>query len=146
MLAIADAVASRFAAVPTPAGETVALKGATARTPNNIPGTPYIVVGLPASDEMLVESRRRASHDFDVYFLLDRAAGDIPIAKVRLLRWLSGLLDATFAAMKLGLPGVILKSYVTEYEYGTYSYGGTDYHAWHLVCRVWTEDNVVLVP
>lgn len=146
MLAIADAVAARFAAVPTPTGETVTLKGATARTPNNIPGTPYIVVELPAADEVLIESGRRLTvHDFDVYFLLDRAAGDIPTEKVRLLRWLPGLLDATFAAMRLGL-SAIRKSYVTEYEYGTYTYGGTDYHSWHLVCRVWTEDTVTLTP
>lgn len=146
MLAIADAVAARFATVATPSGETAALKGATARTPNNVPGTPYIVVELPTSDGIGIEQGRRlATHDFDAYFVLDSAAGDIAIAKVRLLRWLPGLLDATYAAMKLGR-SEIRKSYVTEYEYGTYNYGGNEYHAWHLVVRLWTEDTVVLVP
>lgn len=146
MLAIADAVAARFATVATPSGETVALKGATARTPNNLPGTPYIVVELPESDEVTVASGRRdVVHDFDVYFLLEKASGDIPRDKVRLLRWLPGLLDATYGAMKLAL-ATVKKSYVTEYEYGSYNYGGTEYHAWHLVARVWTEDTVTLTP
>lgn len=145
MLALADAVAARFAAVPTPSGETVGLKGATARTPNNLPGTPFVIVELPSSDEVLIESGRRlVTHDFEVIFLLERSSGDIPTDKVRLLRWLPGLLDATFAALKLGRTDV-RKSYVTEYEYGTYAYGGTEYHAWRLTCRVWTEDAITLV-
>ena len=146
MLAIADAVATRFGTVATPSGETVALVGSTARTPNNLPGTPYIVVELPSSDEVTIASGRRDGvHDFDVYFLLERASGDIPRDKVRLLRWLPGLLDATYGAMKLAL-ATVKKSYVVEYEYGTYNYGGTEYHSWHLVCRVWTEDTVTLTP
>lgn len=145
MLALADAVAARFAAVPTPSGETRGLVGATARTPNNIPGTPYVVVELPSSDEITVaQGRRDVVHEFDVYFLLEKAAANIPTDKVRLLRWLPGLLDATYAAMKLGL-ATVKKSYVTESEYGTYNYGGNEYHAWHLVVRVWTEDAITLV-
>lgn len=146
MLAIADAVATRFGTVATPSGETVALVGSTARTPNNLSGTPYIVVELPESSEIAIQSGRRdAAHDFDVYFLLERASGDIPRDKVRMLRWLPGLLDATYGAMKLAL-ATVKKSYVIEYEYGTYNYGGTEYHAWHLVVRVWTEDTVTLTP
>ena len=146
MLAVADGVAARFATVPTPADETVALVGATARTPNNVPGTPYVVVELPEGTDITVASGRRdAVHDFDVYFLLDRASGDIPRDKVRLLRWLPGLLDAMYGAMKLALT-TVKKSYVTSYEYGTYNYGGNEYHSWHLVVRVWTEDTVTLTP
>ena len=146
MLAIADAVATRFDTVATPADETVALVGSTARTPNNIPGTPYVVVELPeGSDITVAAGRRDGVHDFDVYFLLDRASGDIPRDKVRLLRWLPGLLDAMYGAMKLAL-ATVKKSYVVEYEYGTYNYGGTEYHSWHLVVRVWTEDAVTLTP
>lgn len=145
MLAIADAVAARFGTVATPSGETVALVGATARTPNNLPGTPYVVVELPGSDELIIEQRRTGSHDFDVYFLLERASGDIPRDKVRLLRWLPGLLDATYGAMKLGL-ATVRKSWVISYEYGTYNYAGTEYHSWHLVVRVWTEDTITLTP
>ena len=146
MLAVADAVATRFGTVATPTGETVALVGATARTPNNIPGTPYIVVELPSGGDItLANGRRDGVHDFDVYFLLERASGDIPRDKVRLLRWLPGLLDAGLAALKLAL-ATVKKHYVTEYEYGTYNYGGTEYHAWHLTVRVWTEDSVTLTP
>ena len=146
MLAVADAVATRFGTVATPTDETVALVGATARTPNNLPGTPFVVVELPEGSEITVASSRRdAIHDFDVYFLLDRASGDIPRDKVRLLRWLPGLLDATYGAMKLAL-ATVKKSYVLEYEYGTYNYGGVEYHSWHLVVRVWTEDTVTLTP
>lgn len=147
LLGIADAVAARYAAVSTPTNETVGIQGATARTPNNVPSTPYVVVELPSGDITLpMGGRRTGSHDFDVYFLLDRSSGDIPRDKVRLLRWLPGLLDATYGAMKLGLSPVVMKSAVISYEYGVYDYGGTEFHAWHLVVRVWTEDTVTVTP
>lgn len=143
MLAIANAVAAKFAAVTAPTGLDPIVAG-TALTPNNIPGTPYVVVELPGSDELLIEqSRRLGVHDFDVYFLMDRATAALEIDKERLLKWLSGLLDATYSGMKLGLL-VVRKAYVVEYEYGLYTYAGIDYHAWHLVVRVWTEDTVTL--
>ena len=151
MLAIADAVAARFAAVSTPTDETVAIQGATARTPNNVPSTPYVVVELPSGEVPIPSGGRRVSsdsggHNFDVYFLLDRASGDIPRDKVRLLRWLPGLMDATYGTSKLALAPTVRKAMVISYEYGTYDYGGTEYHAWHLVCRVWTEDTVTVTP
>lgn len=146
MLDIADAVAARFAAVATPTGETRGIQGATARTPNGIPATPYVVVELPSGDVGIpTGGRRTGEHVFDVYFLLDKASGNIPTDKVRLLRWLPGLIDATFAAMKLGL-STVMKSVVMSYEYGQYQYSGDNYHAWHFVVRVWTEDTVTVTP
>lgn len=143
LLAIADAVAAKFGAVTAPTGYDP-IVGATARTPNNIPGTPFVAVELPASDEITVSTGRRDGvHDFDVYFLMDRATAALEIDKERLLKWLPGLLDATYSGLKLGLL-TVKKSYVVEYEYGQYSYGGNEYHAWHLVVRVWTEDSITL--
>lgn len=145
MLAIANAVATTYGAVSTPAGLDP-IVGSTALTPNNIPGTPYVVVELPSSDEITIgNGRRDAPHEFDVYFLMDRATAALEIDKERLLKWLPGLLDATYAGMKLGLLAV-KKAYSTEYEYGLYTYAGVEYHAWHLVCRVWTEDTITLAP
>lgn len=144
LLAIADALAAKYAAVSAPSGLSP-IVGATARTPNNIPGTPYVAVELPSSDEITIGNGQRLGvHDFDVYFLMDRATAALEIDKERLLKWLPGLLDATYSGMKLGLL-TVRKAYTVEYEYGQYSYGGNEYHAWHLVTRVWTEDAVTLV-
>lgn len=143
MLAVANALAAKYAAVTAPTGLDP-IVAATALTPNNIPGTPFVVVELPAGDDITVAAGRRdAVHTFDVYFLMDRATAALEVDKERLLKWLPGLLDATYAGLKLGLL-VVKKSYVTEYEYGTYTYGGLDYHAWHLTLEVWTEDSVTL--
>lgn len=143
MLAIADALAAKYGAVSAPTG-LPAIIGATARTPNNIPGTPYVAVELPSGVDITLAAHRTATHEFDVYFLMDRATAALEIDKEQLLKWLPGLLDATYGGLKLGLL-TVKKAYAVDYEYGLYEYAGTPYHAWHLTVRVWTEDSVTIV-
>jgi len=148
MLAVADGLAARYASLTSgtaiPGG--TAIRGSTARTPNNIPATPYVVVELPES-EVTVEQQgsRRIEHSFDVYFLHSRATGDIARDKLAMLVWLGRLIDALHGDMNLSVTGV-MKSRLLSWTPEVVTYAGDEYHAWHLVAHVWTEDVVTLVP
>lgn len=137
---IAGAIGTRFLALTPPTG-LEAIKGATALTPNNIPDTPYLIVELPSSadDAIVMQGSQGYSENWDLYFLLNKASGDLPVDKERLLKWLPVLISATHGQMALGATASgLTKSYVTSWEYGTYRYGGEEWHAWHLVLRTWT--------
>lgn len=149
MYAVGTALAGRFLTVTAPAdtmgGTTI--RGATIEVPNNIPVTPYVIVELPSA-ELTVENQgqRRFDHTFEVFFLFQKASGDLPRDKRAMLRWLGPLLDALHGAYKLGLAGVVMKSRLESFEPVVATYAGDEYHAWHLTIHVWTEDVVTLVP
>jgi hypothetical protein len=150
LLTIADNLATRYTTLTPPTNPVTstaypAIRGATARTPNNVSAFPYVVVELPDGEYTIGGGERAATHDFDVYFLYDKASGDIPRDKVAMLRWIGVLIDATHPASLLGLAGTVLKALTMSSEYGIYEYSGTQFHAWHLVVRVWTRDVVTLV-
>jgi hypothetical protein len=147
LLAIADAIAARFAAATPPTGYTLA--GATARLPNNIPDTPYVIVTPPSGElgmpEGFPSARIKDQHDFDVYLLLNKASGDQPVDLHRIYLWWPVMRGALQGQMKLGLAPVVMKAVVTsDYDFDSYTYAGTEYHAWHFVARVWTEDTVTV--
>lgn len=148
MLAIADAVAARFALITPPTGEP-AIVGATARLPNGIPATPYIIV-LPPSGEMgmsegFPSARIRDVHNFDVYLLLNKASGDLPTDLERVYKWWFPMRYATYSQLKLGLAPIVMKAAVTgDYEFDSFDYEGQGYHAWRFEVRVWTEDTATV--
>lgn len=148
MLAAADGLAARYANLTSGTAITggTAIRGATARTPNNIPATPYVIVELPEG-EVTVEEQgdRRIQWDFDVYFLHQKASGDLPRDKVAMLVWLGKLLDALHGDMDLSVASV-LKSRTITITPEVVEYAGDQYHAWHLIDRVWTSDVVTLTP
>ncbi|MDP9145916.1 MAG: hypothetical protein M3N43_14705 [Actinomycetota bacterium] len=146
LLAIADAIAARCAAVTVPTGEP-AIVGSTARLPNNIPDTPYIIVTPPSGEMGMVEGfpsgRVRDVHDFDVYLLLNKASGELPADLYRIYLWWPVMRGALHGQIKLGLAPVVMKAAVTNsYDFDAYTYAGAEYHAWHFEVRVWTEDTV----
>lgn len=147
MLAIADAVALRFATVTVPTGEP-AIVGATARLPNNIPDTPYILVTPPGGELGMPEgypsARLKDIHSFDVYLLINRASGELPYDLARVYAWWPVMRGALQGQMKLGL-ATVMKAVVTDdYEFDSYVYAGEEYHAWHFTVRVWTEDTATV--
>lgn len=146
MLAVADGLAARYVGLTSGTAITggTVIRGATARTPNNIPATPYVVVELPETElTVLQQGNRRMEHTFDVYFLLSKASGDIPRDKVALLVWEDILIRATYGDLNLSVTGV-LKSWATTASPEVVTYAGDEYHAWHLSVHVWTEDVVTL--
>ena len=146
LLAIAAAVAARFAGVTPPSGQTLA--GATHLLPNNIPNTPYVIVTPPSGELGMPEgfptARIRDTHDFDVYVLLSKASGDQPVDLARTYAWWPVIRGALAGQMKLGI-STVMKAVVTEdYDFDVYAYAGTEYHAWHFIARVWTEDTMAM--
>lgn len=146
MLAVADGLAARYlAAVVTPPTGYTNIRGSTARTPNNIPALPFVIVELPSGPLTYQSGRRLGAHTFEVIFLYSKASGDIPRDKVAMLSWLSVLIDQLHGQSKLGLSSV-MKALLTNYASINATYAGQDYYAWQLTVQVWTEDTVALTP
>ncbi len=146
-LAIADALAARFAAaaVTPPAGlANIALS--TARPPNALVQSPSVVV-WPDKGEVVFEGGYRYDRtaDFIVSFYYARHEGDIPRESAALLSWLGVLTDQLRGQMKLGLAGVA-KALVTGWQVGTLTYAGIAYDGITLSVSVWTEEQAPLTP
>jgi hypothetical protein len=146
--AIGTALAAKYGAVTqsdaTLVGGT-AIRSAEFLTSNGAPPMPAIVVELP-SGEQVVENTgdQQDTYTFDVYFLLDNASGDIPRAKKALAKWIGPLRAALYTGNQLG--GLALKARPISWEFVMFSYGGDEYHAWHLITRVWTQTNAAITP
>jgi hypothetical protein len=150
LYAVGTALAAQVATVTAPAdvsmGGTV-IRGSTVEAPNSIPNTPYVVVVLPSGEVTAGGGERVAVHNFPVYFLYQRSAGDLPRETKTMLQWLGPLLDATISATSIGLAAQGVKSALLEsYEPVIYEYAGTEYHAWRFVYAVRTRDAVTYSP
>ena len=146
LLTIADALAARYApgAVTPPAGRKN-ITAATARPPNNIPNTPFVIAWAQSGDVTLPPGQLKTSSDFYVTFYYSKAEADIPREYAALLDWVGVLLGQLNAAMKLGVAGV-MKALLMRWEIGSVVYAGTAYEAITLTVRVDAEENVTLTP
>lgn len=150
LYAVGTALADRFDSVTGPSGVQggTAIRGSSVGV-QAVPVTPYIAVELPSGEVTTEEqSNRRATHDFDVYFLYEKSSGDVPRDTAVMLKWLGPLLDALETGNQLGLGSEsgwnVLKSRTLSWEPGQYEVGGQPYHSWHFVVRVWTWDNLAV--
>lgn len=151
LYAVGTALGGSFAAVTAPAGTMggTAIKGSSVGV-QGVPLTPYIAVELPSGAPVssLGENPRRTTHDFEVYFLFQKASGDVVRDTAVMLQWLGPLLVCLDAENALGLDAEsgwqVLKSQITAYEPGQYAVGGQDYHSWHFTVRVWTSETVTI--
>jgi len=152
LYAVGNALAAKFAATTAPSGT---MGGTTILFSDvgvhNLPQTPAIVVELPEGEvESESQGDRRIIHDFHVYFLWQKAVGDVPRDTDVMLQWLGPLLDALESGNQLALGAQsgwsVLKSRDISYEPGNYAVGGDQYHSWHFVVRVWTLDDLAVTP
>jgi hypothetical protein len=145
IFAVGTAIADKYATVTisdaTVVGGT-AIRESTFLPPNNLAVTPAVIVDLPSGQERVPESTydQQDEWEFDVYFLLDKASGDIPRVTKAAAKWIMPLRNALHSGNQLGITGV-LKARPVSWKFEQYEYGGEEYDAWHLVVRVWTEDN-----
>ena len=147
LLTIADALALRYASTNvTPPTGLKNITSATARPPNNIPNTPFVIVWAQSGDVEYVPGQRKGEHEFQVVFYYSKSEGDVPREYVALLKWLGVLLDCTNAQMQLGLAGTVLKSIPMKWEIGSVVYAGDQYEVITLTVHVWTAEAVTLVP
>jgi hypothetical protein len=146
LLTIADALALRFAAAyVTPPSGLKNITTSTARPPNNIPNTPFVIAWPIRGDITIPPGQRKGEHEFHVIFYYSRAEADIPREYVALMSWLGVLLGQLDAQMQLGVAGV-LKAEVMTWEIGIHSYAGVTYEGITLTVHVWTSETVTLVP
>lgn len=146
VLAIADALAARYApgTLAPPSGQP-AIRRSTARLPNSIPTDPWVLVNPPNGELELGSGQVTYHLDFEVFFHVSHKKGDIPRDIAVLDSWLGTLLIATYAAMKLGVAGV-MKAYPMSWELVIVTYAGYEFDAWKITVRVDFQENQVFVP
>jgi hypothetical protein len=142
--AISDALALRYASLTPPTGMK-AITASTARPPNNIPNTPYVIAWPQSGDVTLTAGEVKGEHEFAVVFYYSKAEADIPREYVALQKWLGILLNATYGQLQLGL-AYVDKSIPMKWEIGTAVYAGDTYEVITLTVHVWTAEAVTLVP
>ena len=138
LLAIADNLATRYAALAAPAGETIAMRGATARPPNAITKPPFVVVtaSVDQAAEFTYGSQTRGGTiPFNADFFLEKAANH-PRQMVRLERWVPVLLDATLVGIHLGLPLVVAQTWAESFQIGDLIYAAQKWAGIRLVVNV----------
>jgi hypothetical protein len=144
--AIADALAARYAAnVTTPPAGYKAITGSTARPPNNIPNTPFVIVWPQDGDMEYNPGTRSGELHFQVVFYYSKSEGDVPREYVALEKWVGVLLDQTHPQMQLGLAPIVVKAWPLRWEIGTAVYGGDTYEVIILYLTVYTRESVTLV-
>jgi len=146
MYAIGTALAGHVANVTASQGAVeggTVIRGSTAEQPNAIPATPYVVVSLPSGEFVAGGGERVATHEFPIYFLYQKASGDLPRQTKAMLQWLGPLFDATISATAIGQTSNSVKSaLLASYEPVVYEYAGTEFHAWRFVYEVITREAV----
>lgn len=144
-LAIADAIATRFGAVTPPAGQP-AVRQSTARPPNAITVSPFIVVWVSSGSDTWVGGQLIGESEFKVAFHLARHRADVARDIVALDGWVGALRPALFGQMKLGLAPIVTKALVMSWETGNLTYAGEEYDGIVFTVRVWTEETVAALP
>jgi len=144
--AIADALALRYASLTPPSGYK-AITGSTARPPNNIPNTPYVIAWPQSGDVQFgTTGMIKGEHEFAVVFYYSKSDADIPREYVALQKWLGVLLNATYGQYQLGLAATVEKAIPMKWEIGSAVYAGDTYEVITLTVHVWTAEAVTLVP
>lgn len=136
-LTIADALATKFLAanLTAPTGYP-AMRHSTARLPNAIPTSPWVLVMLPEGEVVLGSQELNHTMEFHVLFHYAKHTGDLARDMAGMLSWIGVLLTATFADMDLGVSGM-RKAYPTTYKLAVFTYGGDEYYGWDIT---WTAD------
>jgi hypothetical protein len=131
-LTIADALATKFLAanLTAPTGYPV-MRHSTARLPNAIPTSPWVLVMLAKGEVVLGAQELNHSMEFHVLFHYAKHTGDLARDMTAMLAWIGVLLTATYSDMDLGVSG-IRKAYPTTYELAVFTYGGVEYYGWDI--------------
>jgi hypothetical protein len=146
LLTIADALAARYApGLVTPPTSRKNITAATARPPNNLPNTPFVIAWADNGDVTFLPGQMEGEHEFKVAFYYSKSEADIPREYAALLDWVGVLLARLNGQMQLGIVGV-KKAIPMKWEIGTLVYAGVTYEAITLTVHVWTQETVTLTP
>lgn len=140
-LTIADALATKFpTGTLTPPTGYPAVRVSTARLPNALPTSPWVLVRLDKGDVVLGAQELNHSMEFHVLFHYAKHSGDTARDMTAMLSWIGVLLTACFADMDLGVSG-IRKAYPTTYELAVFTYGGEEFYGWDITWIVDFREN-----
>jgi hypothetical protein len=146
LLTIADALAARYApGLVTPPAGRKNITAATARPPNAIPNTPFVVAWADSGEVTFPPGVMLGEHEFKVTFYYSKSEADIPREYASLLDWVGILLAQLAGQTKLGVVGV-KKAIPMHWEIGMARYADIMYEAITITVHVWTEDSVTMVP
>ena len=147
LLTIADALAARFASgVVTPPSGLKNITTATARPPNNIPNTPFVIAWAEGGDLIEGGGQVKGEHNFTITFYHSKAQGDIPRDYVEVLSWVGVLLGQLHGQTQLGLGALVPEAAIMGWALAAPVYAGDTYNAIDLAARVKTRESVTLVP
>jgi hypothetical protein len=149
LLTIADALAARYApGVVTPPTGLKNITAATARPPNNIPNTPFVIAWANEGDlnYATTNGMLKGEATFQVAFYYSKAEADIPREYAALMSWAGVLIARLEGQTKLGLAPLVMKAWPLKWEIGALTYAGITYEGITLTVHVWTEEAVTLVP
>jgi len=143
-LTIADALATKYLAanLTAPTGYK-AISNSTARMPNAIPTSPYVIVILTEGSVVLGAGELNHAMEFHVWFHYAKHTGDLARDMTAMLSWLGVLLAATWTDMDLGVSG-IRKAYPTDYRLAVFTYAGVEYYGWDITLVVDFRETVSL--
>lgn len=142
LYATCNAMATKWAAVTPPSGET--MRKVYGQAPNGVPMTPCGIFVPQSGTLILAPGAYNGTHLVDGVFLLGKAEGDLARIETRRQKWLPVLYHAMDAAMAVGLAPVVKKVYPTGWEFAEYSYGGATYDAIIVHFNVDTFETVTL--
>lgn len=145
-LTIADALAVRYGpAVTSPPAGYPAMRVSTARLPNKIPTSPWVLVMLPDGEVVLAPGYVNYGLNYRVVFHYGKASGDTARDMTAMLAWLGVLLTATYGDMDLGVAGT-KKAYPTGFRLTVENYAGDEWYGWDITVRVDFGETQVLTP
>lgn len=138
--ALAVALAARYALTPTPAGETAALRSASADPTNELgPDLPLVLVFADAGGYDPGNGTRIGVHTYPVRFYLGEAKvleRDVP----RLRRWATVLSDQLRGAAQLGGAATVTSARAIAYRVGLLPYAGRTYAGVEITVEIVTSE------
>lgn len=144
MKAICDGLATRYAAMTPPSGET--LRAAYGQEPKSMPDTPAIVFFPQDGDMTLGTGQWEGEHRIDLCLYLSKRPGDPSRVETQRQKWLGPLLSRLDGQMAIGLAPTVLKAYPTSYEWTERQYDGAGYDGILVHLVVNTRENATFAP
>jgi hypothetical protein len=149
-LTIADALAARYApGTLSPPSGYPAMRVSTARLPNTIPTSPWVLVLPPNGEHIYGSGVVERTLTFRVQFHYAKHTGDVGRDVTGMLAWLGPLLAATDGQYRLGVGDTqhVKSALAAEHRWAVFTYGGDEFYGWEIDVIVMIRDEpVTLVP
>jgi len=146
-LAIGDAVAARFApGVVTPPAGQPNIRLSTARPPNAIPTSPFVVVLILGTEDTWSSGILYGQAQLRVRFHRAKHEADVPREWSALEAWLGVLRGQIFGQWKVGQAPVVSKVLIARWTINLLTYAGIEYDGIEGEGTIWTEEPVAATP